>query len=272
MSAPREGSLEAPTRHPLDWQNPQFYDQGALLQEMERVFHICHGCRRCVSLCQAFPTLFDLVDSAESMEVDTVAKADYGKVVDHCYLCDLCYMTKCPYVPPHVWNLDFPHLMLRAKTVKYQQGKVKVRDRVLTSTDRVGALAGIPVVSTVVNAANRNAPARRALEAVLAVHHEARIPQYHSRTLRRSESDRIGRTATGEPAGGTTGKVALFVTCYGNYNEPAINDDLIAVFEHNGIPVTLSRKERRLRELRRGRAGRYAMKGRRVQGLNPRPG
>ncbi|WP_295446526.1 heterodisulfide reductase-related iron-sulfur binding cluster [uncultured Thiodictyon sp.] len=241
---PREGSLEAPTRHPLDWQNPLFYDQGRLFDEMERVFHICHGCRRCVSLCQAFPTLFDLVDEAESMELDTVAKADYGKVVDHCYLCDLCYLTKCPYVPPHAWNLDFPHLMLRAKVVKYQQGTVKLRDRVLTSTDLVGRLAGIPVVSTVVNAANRTPPARRALEAVLAVHREAPIPPYEGRTLRRSESARIGRAATGEPAGGTTGKVALFVTCYGNYNEPELNADLIAVFEHNGIPVTLARKER----------------------------
>ena len=55
------------------------------------------------------------------MEVDGVAKDDYWKVVDQCYLCDVCYMTKCPYVPPHPWNLDFPHLMLRAKAVKFRQ-------------------------------------------------------------------------------------------------------------------------------------------------------
>jgi glycerol-3-phosphate dehydrogenase subunit C len=116
----REGSLEAPTRHPLDWTNPKFSDEGELFKEMERVFDICHGCRRCVSLCQSFPTLFDLVDESESMEVDGVAKEDYWKVVDHCYLCDLCFMTKCPYVPPHAWNLDFPHLMLRAKAFKYK--------------------------------------------------------------------------------------------------------------------------------------------------------
>ena len=240
---PREGSLEAPIRHPLDWRNPAFYDEGSLFEELERVFDICHGCRRCVSLCQSFPTLFDLVDSGDSLEVDGVARADYWKVVEHCYLCDLCYMTKCPYVPPHAWNLDFPHLMLRAKAVKYRAGDVKLRDRVLTSTDLVGSLAGIPVVSTVVNAASENALARRALEAVLAVHRDARLPRYQSKTLRRSEPGRIGRAATGEPAGATTGKVALFVTCYGNYNEPGINADLIAVFEHNGIPVTLTRQE-----------------------------
>lgn len=79
----REGSLEAPTRHPIDWQNPAFYDERALVDELERVFDICHGCRRCVSLCQSFPTLFDLVDASESLEVDGVAKEDYWRVVDH---------------------------------------------------------------------------------------------------------------------------------------------------------------------------------------------
>ncbi|AFL76098.1 heterodisulfide reductase-related iron-sulfur binding cluster [Thiocystis violascens] len=240
----REGSLEAPTRHPLDWQNPAFYDEGALFHELERVFDICHGCRRCVSLCQSFPTLFDLVDESESLEVDGVAKDDYWKVVDHCYLCDLCYMTKCPYVPPHEWNLDFPHLMLRAKAVKYRQGKVKFRDRVLTSTDRVGALAGFPVINGLVNAVNANPLGRRVLEAVLDVHRDARVPEYRNRTLRKQEKARIGRTATGEPAGTTTGKVALFATCYGNFNEPGVSQDLIAVFEHSGIPVALAEKER----------------------------
>ncbi len=240
---PREGNLEAPTRHPLDWRNPSFHDEEALFAELERVFDICHGCRRCVSLCQSFPTLFDLVDASESLEVDGVAKADYWNVVDHCYLCDLCYMTKCPYVPPHEWNLDFPHLMLRAKAVKFKQGKVKFRDRILTSTDQVGTLAGIPVINGIVNALNRNPLGRQALEAVLEVHRDARLPPYQSQSFRALEKGRIGRSASGEPAGPTTGKVALFATCYGNHNEPDANLDLIRVFEHNSIPVTLAEKE-----------------------------
>ena len=136
----REGNLEAPTRHPLDWRNPEFYDEAALFKEMERVFEICHGCRRCISLCGSFPTLFDLVDESKTMEVDGVAKADYWKVVDQCYLCDVCYMTKCPYVPPHPWNVDFPHLMLRAKAYKFRKGPVRARDRMLT-LDRRGRQA-----------------------------------------------------------------------------------------------------------------------------------
>ena len=97
----REGNLQAPTRHPIDWKGPDYYNFDATFHEMERIFDICHGCRRCVSLCGAFPTLFDLVDESKTQEVDGVDKKDYWKVVDQCYLCDLCYMTKCPYVPPH---------------------------------------------------------------------------------------------------------------------------------------------------------------------------
>jgi Fe-S oxidoreductase len=242
-TGPREGNLEAPTRHPLDWKNPDFYNEESLNKELERVFDICHGCRRCVSLCQSFPTLFDLVDESPTLEVDGVKKEDYWKVVDHCYLCDLCYMTKCPYVPPHDWNLDFPHLMLRAKAVKYHKGDVKTRDRILTSTDTVGKLAGIPVVAQVVNAANKIKPARKLLEAVLGVHADARVPEYQSNTLRKRlkghKSDNIA-----QPAGKTSGKVALFATCYMNRNEPAPGEDFVTVFEHNGIEVILAEKER----------------------------
>ena len=246
MSAPtqgkREGSLEAPTRHPLDWNNPDFYEETSLFKEMERVFDICHGCRRCFNLCQSFPTLFDAIDDSTTMELDSVAKPVFWQVVDHCYLCDMCYMTKCPYVPPHEFNLDFPHLMLRAKAVKFKQGAVKTRDRLLTSTDTVGKLAGIPVVVQVVNAANRNGVFRKVLDKTLGVHPQAPVPPYHSRTFRKRWNDVPATTAT--PTATTRGKVALFATCYGNYNEPHINEDLVAVFRHNGIAVTLAEKER----------------------------
>ncbi|WP_296899383.1 heterodisulfide reductase-related iron-sulfur binding cluster [Thiohalocapsa sp.] len=244
MTMTREGSLEAPIRHPIDWRSPEFYDEDSLNAELERVFDICHGCRRCVSLCQAFPTLFDLVDESETLEVDGVAKTDYVKVVDHCYLCDLCYMTKCPYVPPHEWNVDFPHLMLRAKAVKFSKGQVKARDKLLTSTDLVGSLAGIPVVNGLVNATLSNAVGRGLVESVMRVDKTARLPRYHTDTLRKRHRHLVNRKAQGEGAGPTTGKVAVFTTCYGNYNEPDVNEDLISVLEHNGIPVTLAAEER----------------------------
>src|ERR1700744_87570 len=95
----REGSLEAPTRHPIDWRNPDFYNEAALTKELDRVFDICHGCRRCFSLCQSFPTLFDAIDATASGELEGVDRKVYWEVTDHCYLCDMCFMTKCPAIP-----------------------------------------------------------------------------------------------------------------------------------------------------------------------------
>ena len=140
----REGSLEAPTRHPIDWKSDTFWDKDALNDELERVYDICHGCRRCVSLCDSFPTLFDLIDESETFEVDGVDRADYTKVVDQCYLCDLCFLTKCPYVPPHEFNVDFPHLMLRAKAIKFKEQGGNLRDKSLTSTDTMLGIMSIP--------------------------------------------------------------------------------------------------------------------------------
>src|SRR6266704_1489427 len=183
----REGSLEAPTRHPVEWRLPDFYDEEKLFAELERIFGICHGCRRCVNLCTAFPTLFDLVDASATLEVNGVEKSQFWKVVDQCYLCDMCYMTKCPYVPPHPWNVDFPHVMLRAKAIKFKKGrisKMRLRDRLLSSTDALGKLAAIPVVAQTVNAVNRLAPARAATQAVLGVHPERESPPYEPRKFR----------------------------------------------------------------------------------------
>src|SRR5215510_11294131 len=180
----REGSLDAPTRHPIDWRSPEFYDGEQLDRELHRVFDICHGCCRCVSLCTSFPTLFDLVDEGKTGEVDGVDRNDYWKVVDQCYLCDLCYMTKCPYVPPHPWNVDFPHLMLRAKALKFRRGETRFRDRLLSSTDAIGRLAAIPVVAQTVNAANHNRAARALMERAIGVHRERKLPPYSAGKFR----------------------------------------------------------------------------------------
>lgn len=237
----REGSLEAPTRHPVRWQEEAFYDEDAVFDELERVFDICHGCRRCVNLCNAFPTLFDLVDESATGELDGVARPDYWKVVDQCYLCDVCFMTKCPYVPPHEWNVDFPHLMLRAKAVKFRKGAVRLRDRILTSTDALGKLAAIPVVAQTVNAANRNGAARGVLQSVLGVDKRRELPPYSPARFR--SRAKVGGEWPVRDGERTPGKVAIFSTCYVNFNEPGIGHDLVAVLAHNEIPSVLAPQE-----------------------------
>lgn len=237
----REGNLQAPTRHPLDWRNPEFYDDAALDRELERVFDICHGCRRCVSLCQSFPTLFDLVDNSPTMEVDGVAKDDYAKVVDQCYLCDLCYMTKCPYVPPHPWNVDFPHLMLRAKAAKFKKQGATLRDRMLTSTDRVGRLATIPVVAQIVNKANATPAVRKVMDRTMGISSAATLPAYDSARFRETAGASVAFPV--RDGARTPGKVAIFATCYINYIEPGIGHDLLAILAHNEVPYTVVEKE-----------------------------
>src|SRR5581483_3923735 len=237
----REGSLEAPTRHPIEWKKPEYYDEADLFKELERVYDICHGCRRCVSLCTAFPTLFDLVDSSETLEVDGVKKQDYWKVVDQCYLCDLCYMTKCPYVPPHPWNVDFPHLMLRAKAVKHRKGETHFRDKLLSSTDALGKLASIPVVVQMVNKVNKSPATRKLMESQLGIHKDRVLPQYTSATFRKTAKPRSDFAV--KNGANTPGKVAIFSTCYVNYNEPGIGQDLLRVLEHNEIPAIVVTKE-----------------------------
>jgi len=238
----REGSLEAPTRHPLDWKNPEFYNEAACMDEMERVFDICHGCRRCVSLCNSFPRLFDLIDEGETGEIDSVPKEKYWEVVDQCYLCDVCYMTKCPYVPPHPWNLDFPHLMLRAKAIQFKEGTpTKFRDTTLSNTSANGKLASIPVVVQAVNALAKNKTARALGEKMLGVHKDAWVPEYATKSFEKTHA--VSKALPVKDGQRTPGKVAIYSTCYVNWNEPGIGHDLIKVLEHNEIPYVVVEKQ-----------------------------
>ncbi len=232
----REGSLEAPDRQPIDWQSEAFWDKEDLYNEMERVFDICHGCRRCVSLCDSFPTLFDLVDESDTLEVDGVDKDDYMKVVDQCFMCDLCAETKCPYLPPHEWALDFPHLMLRAKAHKFKAQDTKWRDRLITSTDPIFDTISTPGIASLANAAANSPGLRKLGQSVVGIHAEAPLPHFETKAL----SKRIAPLhESGEVTAGTrtTGKVAIYVTCYGDHNEPQVVEDMIAVLKHNGVSV-----------------------------------
>lgn len=238
----REGNLEAPTRHPIDWKNPDFHNEEKCLDELGRIFDICHGCRRCVSLCNSFPTLFDLVDESSTGEVDGVDRKDYMKVVDQCYMCDLCYMTKCPYTPPHEWNVDFPHSMLRAKAIKFEKGEIGAAEKFLASTDVHGQFAGIPVVVQAVNAVNKTRLARALMESTLGVDKNAWMPSFATKKFRsgaEKSHDYPVKDGTKTP-----GKVAIYSTCYVNYNEPGIGHDLLKVLDHNEIPYVLVDKEK----------------------------
>jgi glycerol-3-phosphate dehydrogenase subunit C len=228
----REGSLEPPVRHPLDWNDPDFTNWEKLDAEMRRVFDICHGCRRCFNLCDSFPRLFDLVDASPD-EMHGVKSEDFKQVVDACTLCDLCFMTKCPYVPPHEFNLDFPHLMLRYRAAERARGEVeKIRDE-LGKTDRNGKLAA--VASPVVNWAGseKNGFTRPLMEKIAGIDRNAHLPKFHSKTFMlraRQSAPEINREAPGFGR-----KAVLYATCFVNYNNPDIGEAARKVLARNGV-------------------------------------
>ena len=229
----REGSLEAPTRHPIDWQSPDFWDEAKLDAELRRVFDICHGCRRCFNLCDSFPRLFDLVDATPDGEMAQLKSEQFKPVVDACTLCDMCFMTKCPYVPPHEFNLDFPHLMLRYRAVEARKGKVPLAERELTKTDRNGRLAGM--VAPLANWATEtgNKLTRPAMEALTGIDHNASLPKFHGKTFTVRARENAPQVNTAAPAFGR--KAALYATCFVNYNDPGIGMAARAVLAHNGV-------------------------------------
>ncbi|MGB1875392.1 MAG: glycerol-3-phosphate dehydrogenase, partial [Rhodospirillaceae bacterium] len=228
----REGSLDAPTRHPIDWQNPDFLDAEKLDAELRRQFDVCHGCRRCFNLCDSFPRLFDLVDDQED-ELDGVDSANFKSVVDACTLCDMCFLTKCPYVPPHEFNIDFPHLMLRYRAAEKANNGIPFFDKQLTETDRNGKLAGS--VSGVANWGSKrgNSLTRPLLEAVAGVDKNAELPKYHGKTFQARASEKPPTVNNAAPAHGR--KAAIFATCFANYNNPDIGTAALNVLAHNGV-------------------------------------
>jgi glycerol-3-phosphate dehydrogenase subunit C len=226
----KEGSLGAPIRHPVDWENPNFTDEKLLDDELRRVFDICHGCRRCFNLCESFPKLFDLIDESKSGELDTVKSNDFKPVVDACTLCDMCFLTKCPYVPPHEFNLDFPHLMLRYRVLERKKNENSIIDDQLTKTDRNGKF--FSKFSNLANWSTKtsNKITRPIMEMLLRVDKEAELPKFYKNTLMEViKKDKNSFTSSSKE------KVIIFPTCFVNYNNPNLGVIAKKIFQKLGI-------------------------------------
>jgi glycerol-3-phosphate dehydrogenase subunit C len=179
-----------------------------------------------------------LIDDSATGELDAVDHGDYRKVVDACTLCDMCFMTKCPYVPPHAFNVDFPHLMLRYRAADYREGRVSWAQRQLVETDRNAKLAG--PVAPLANWATRldNPATRPALEKLGHVDRRAALPKFERQTLvRRAQSEALEVNAAA-PAHGR--KAVLYATCFGNYNNPHIGEATRAVLAKNGVATEVA--------------------------------
>jgi glycerol-3-phosphate dehydrogenase subunit C len=258
-----EGGLGAPMRHPIAWEDPDFYDAAKIDAELARVFDICHGCRRCFNLCDSFPRLFDMIDQSPSGELHDVDPKDYGKVVEACTLCDMCFMTKCPYVPPHEFNVDFPHLMLRYRAAEAQAGKVPWTDRALAETDRNGKLARL--AAPLINWAGEtgNGLTRPVLEAVAGIDRDAALPKFHTQTFEARALRQPAAPDERAPAFGR--KALLYATCFINYNNPRIGEAARAVLAKNGVATEIAYPECcGMPQMEQGDLSRVAGKAKRV--------
>lgn len=229
----KEGSLGAPTRHPIAWQEESFYDEEALDGELRRVFDICHGCRRCFNLCDSFPQLFDMIDESPNEEVEDLNAGDMKKVVDACTLCDMCFMVKCPYVPPHEFDLDFPHLMLRHRAIEHRKGKIGFVDKELAKIDRNAKVAG--VVSGAANWATKkdNSFTRGILETVAGIDKRVHLPKFEDAPLTHKHPGSGPTPNADAPAFGK--KAAIYATCYGNFNDQTSGKAALDVLSYNGV-------------------------------------
>ncbi len=214
---PKEGSTEAPIRHPIDFKNPDFLNPEKLDAEMRRVFDICHGCRRCFNLCDSFPKLFDLIDNSKEENIESVSSDKFPVVADACTLCDMCFMTKCPYVPPHEFNLDFPHLILRYRTLQKKKNKLLTIPNQLAKIDR-NARIGV-IFSRIINWFSniKNKLLRSLLELVTGIDKRVELPKYNFETF--TNYFKKNKYPTNNNAPGKNRKVVIYSTCFVNFNK-----------------------------------------------------
>ena len=231
----KEGSLDAPIRHPIDFEHPDFLNPEKLDAEMRRAFDICHGCRRCFNLCDSFPKLFDMIDESENEDVESLKSEQFEPVVDACTLCDMCFMTKCPYVPPHDFDLDFPHLMLRYRTAQKKLGKLPSVPTQLAQIDR-NAKIGI-MFSKLANwvTSVKNKIFRKILEIFVGIDKRVQLPKYNSETFSnffKKNKDKINFETPNKDR-----KVVIYTTCFVNFNKINTGIAALKVLKKNGIEV-----------------------------------
>ena len=231
----KEGSTQTPIRHPINFNHPDFLDQKKLDEEMRRVFDICHGCRRCFNLCDSFPKLFDMIDDSKNEDVESLSSDQFGSVVNSCTLCDMCFMTKCPYVPPHEFNLDFPHLMLRYRVLQRKQNKLPSTPKQLAKTDR-NAKIGV-MLSGIINWASniKNKFLRKILELIVGIDKRVKLPTYNSETFtsyfkKNNHSINIEKPKKNR-------KVVIYSTCFVNFNKKNTGVAALKVLKKNGVEV-----------------------------------
>ena len=235
MKQNKEGGTQAPTRYPIDFEHSDFLDSKKLDDEMRRVFEVCHGCRRCFNLCDSFPKLFDFIDNSEDENLKSVNSEKFESVVNACTLCDMCFMTKCPYVPPHELNIDFPHLMLRYRMYQKKRGQFSKTAIQLAKIDR-NAKIGI-MFSKIINWLTnvKNKLSRILIQLLIGIDKNVILPRYNSETFEKYSQKNLEQINSSAPAFGR--KAVIYSTCFVNFNKKNTGIAALKVLKKNGVDV-----------------------------------
>jgi Fe-S oxidoreductase len=220
-----------------DPKTPAYYDAPGLEKELDRVYDVCHTCRLCFNLCGSFPALFDAVD-AHPDEVAGLTPPEHEKVVDECFQCKMCYV-KCPYTPPHAWAIDFPRLMLRADANRKKKTGIPLREKLLGAPEVAGEIGR--ATWPVSNWMNEVKAHRWLFEKLIGVHRDKKLPGFAENTFEDWLEDHQDEVRSGVEHGTrkplATDEVALFHTCYVNWNQPEIGQAAVRVLEKNGVAI-----------------------------------
>ncbi|MCM3875294.1 MAG: heterodisulfide reductase-related iron-sulfur binding cluster [Thermoanaerobaculia bacterium] len=209
-------------------------DSASLSLELTRIADICHGCRRCFSLCPSFEVLFKGLDVPEvDGEADKLPKRVLDDFVDLCYECKLC-LPHCPYIPPHRWAVDVPHLVLESRHVRMQETGLELRERLLSNPDALGRMASN--VAPMANFMNTLPLARWAMEKTLGVSAKKHLPRFVWQSFTRWFEMRNAPERAAPPVA----KVVLFPTCSVEWNRPEIGQAAVAVLEKNAVEVAVA--------------------------------
>lgn len=223
-----------------DPKHPMYLDEADTRRELERVYDVCHGCRLCFELCPSFPTLFSYIDVHDDQDAGQMTPAQQDHVIDECFQCKLCSIN-CPYTPnQHEWALDFPRLMLRANAMRRENGQVSLRNKLTTAvmgrTDAIGkAATSMGVVTGVVMGAKPGSLIRKVVEKTAGISSVRLLAPFARIRFSTWFKNRPKTTMLNRQA-----KVAVFPTCLVEYQDPGIGQDLIKVYERNGIECSLA--------------------------------
>lgn len=216
-----------------DPEDPRYFDGAALQKEIHRVFEICNGCRMCFKYCDAFPSLFKLLDETHGGDVLKLSPPQTDGVMQQCFQCKLCEV-QCPYTPrdKHEYQLDFPRLVHRWAAIHQREHGSSLRDQVLGNPDLTGAVARASL--GLANVANKVGAHRWLMEKALGVHRDKLLPDFAPSTFEKWAKQQ-GKIR------GPGAEVVLFQTCYVQNNEPQIGRDTLEVLEHQGVRATCAK-------------------------------